>query len=112
MAMRCHSGHKDIVNKLFTILTLVLLPYPALVAGAGLPATVGIVSPTADVHAYDGQPGLHYPRGLALQGQSGQMIRYTVGQYSGLIVLDADGLAHIDLPKSIAATDDYMLHYD
>jgi hypothetical protein len=112
MAMHDKSGHKDKVNKLFTIWALAFLPCPALAAGAALPATVAILSPTADVHVYDGNTGHHHRHGLALQGQSGQVIRYTAGKYSGLVVLGENGAGSIDLPKPVAANAEYMLHYD
>ncbi len=112
MAMRGNSGHKDVVNRLFTILALALLPCPALAAGLSMPATVVILSPTADVHEYHDTLDKRYSHRVALQGQSGQIIRYTVGKYSGLVVLDANGAGRIDWPKSVAANAEYILHYD
>jgi hypothetical protein len=111
MANCFNSSHKDRVNKLFTILTLALLPSPVLAAGVALPATVMILNPTADVTA-----PIHLPTrprgGMTLHGQAGQMIRYTIGHVTGLVILDAEGVGTVRLPKDIAANAEYMLSYD
>jgi hypothetical protein len=101
-----------VVNRLFTILAIALLSCPALAAGLSMPATVVILSPTADVQEYHNTLDQRHPHGVALQGQSGQIIRYTVEKYSGLVILDANGAGHIDWPKSVAANAEYILHYD
>jgi hypothetical protein len=99
------------VNKLFTILTLALLPCPALAAGVALPATVMILNPTADVDPWSHQPKKPH-HGLTLHGQAGQMIRYSIGDVSGYIILDEDGVGSVGLPKDIAENAEYMLSYD
>jgi hypothetical protein len=99
------------VNKLFTLLALALLPLPAQAATMGLPATVFLLKPTADINIL--VPQNKRPRhGLALQGQSGQVIRYAVGQISGTVILDLDGTGSITLPKAVATDTEYMLDYD
>jgi hypothetical protein len=99
------------VNKILTILALALLPIAAQAATAGLPVTVAILNPTARIDALPERNKRPRP-GFTLQGQSGQVIRYVVGAFSGTIILDADGMGQIILPKAVATDAEYILHYD
>jgi hypothetical protein len=111
MARRQKHRHNDKVNKLFTILVLALLPYPAFAASTALPATVSILRPTADVELT-----LPHPKArrvdLTLRGFAGQVIRYQAGDISRLIVLDANGVGVLRLPNTKAAQAEYVLYYD
>jgi hypothetical protein len=111
MAHCLKSGHKDKVNKLLTILALALLPCPALAAGVALPASVMILVPTADID-YSGDQQKIPINSLNLSGQAGQVIRYTIGDLSGLVVLNADGVGSVNLSKHIAANAEYLMSYD
>jgi hypothetical protein len=115
MAQAAKSGHKKIVNRLFTILALSLLPLPADAAAVEMVANARLLAPTASITAI-APVALKARRftgpGLAFQGAPGQVIGYSAGGVSGVIALGSDGAGRFVLPASLPADVEITLHYD
>jgi hypothetical protein len=110
MAQLGKTCHKNMVNRLFTLLALALLSLPATAATVEMPVSVMILAPTASIapisaEAVQSRPllkGSHIVMGIP-----GQVIRVEIDGKASLIVLDAQGEGQLQLAAKREITFSY-----